>query len=185
LKRSIAYVVIALALAAGAALVACGGGSNSSNDEKAQPTASQQQNGGNTPETKATESQATSKPSGGGSSGSIGSVPVYPGANKTSGGEWSGSEAAIPALGSSDVNAGDYKTVQYAIYETSDGAQEVLDWYKDKMGDWKNKGSFSGGEEGSVGAFGAWTKDDGKEAAWISVSEDSGTTTLSIFYGSQ
>jgi hypothetical protein len=36
-----------------------------------------------------------------------------------------------------------------------------------------------------MGAFGVWTKDDGKKAAWITVGEDGETTTLGIFFGSQ
>jgi hypothetical protein len=179
LKKSAIYVLIALMLALGAALVACGGGGN---NNKAAPTAAGNQQG----------QQAT--PSGGGANtptgnsgsagGSIGDVPVYPGANKTTGGEWSGSNAAIPAIGSS-VNAADYKTVQYAMYETSDGADKVLSWYKDKMSSWSSQGTFSGGDTGSITGFAAWTKDDGKEAAWITAAEDSGTTTLGIFFGSQ
>jgi hypothetical protein len=191
LKRSVIYVLFALMLALGAAFVACGGGSDKSNNDQAQPTAEQQdnQNGQDQqaePTAKATQqTKATVKPGNSGdSSGSIGDVPVYPGADKKASGEWSGSEAPIPALGSG-VDAGSYAKVQYAMYETSDSAQNVLDWYKDKMSDWKDEGSFSGGSEGGVGGFAAWTKDDGKEAAWISVSEDSGTTTLGIFFGSQ
>lgn len=187
MKRSVIYVLIALMLALGAAFVACGGGADKSDKEQAEPTvAEQQQDGQDTPAAESTpEKKATAKSSSGGDSGgSIGDVPVYPGANKTTGGEWSGSEAMIPAVGS-DVDAGSYSTVQYAMYETSDGAQDVFEWYKDKMSDWKDEGSFSGGSEGSVGAFGVWTKDDGKEAAWITVGEDSGTTTLGIFFGSQ
>ena len=132
-----------------------------------EPTVAEgQQDGQNqqedTPEAKATEEKkATPKPDNGDSGGSIGDVPVYPGAKKTTSGEWSGSEAMIPAIGS-DVDAGNYAKVQYAMYETDDSANDVFDWYKDKMSDWDDAGSFSGGSEGSVGAFGVWTKDDGK-----------------------
>ena len=190
MKRSVIYVLIALMLALGAALVACGGGDKSDKGQ-AQPTVEQQDNQDGQdqqeePTAKATqEKQATAKSgSSGDSGGSIGDVPVYPGADEKTSGEWSGSEAAIPALGSG-VDAASYTKVQYAMYETSDSASEVLDWYKDKMSDWKDEGSISGGSEGSAGGFASWTKDDGKEAAWISVGEDSGTTTLGIFFGSQ
>jgi len=189
-KRSILYVLVALMLALGAAFVACGGGGDKSNKEEAQPTASQQQDDQaqqeeDTPEAESTpEKKATSKSSGGGSSGSIGDVPIYPGAKETDKGEWSGSEAIIPSMGS-DVDAGNYTKVQYGMYETEDAAGDVFDWYKDKMGDWKEEGTFSSGSGDSAGAFGVWTKDDGKEAVWITISEDSGTTTLAIFYGSQ
>jgi hypothetical protein len=186
LKRSLLYVLIALMLALGAAFVACGGGSSKSNTE---PTATAQQNnnqdnGNQGQPTANATAKATAKPSSGSGSGSIDDVPVYPGANKQTSGEWSGSQAAIPAIGS-DVNAADYTKVQYAMYETSDSAQDVLDWYKDKMSGWKDEGSFSGGSSGSVGGFASWTKDSGKEAVWISIGEDSGTTTLGIFFGAQ
>jgi len=171
-------------LAFGAALVACGGG-DKSDKEQAEPTVAEQQQDGQDQQQDTPAAKATSKPSSGGESGgSIGDVPVYPGAKKTTGGEWSGSEAMIPAIGS-DVDAASYSTVQYAMYETSDGADKVFDWYKDKMSGWDDQGSFSGGSEGSVGAFGVWTKDGGKKAAWVTIGEDSGTTTLGIFYGSQ
>lgn len=185
MKRSVVYVLIALMLALGAAFVACGGGGEESNKEQAEPTAAEQQQDGQEQQQADTPAaKATSKPSGGESGGSIGDVPVYPGAKKTTSGEWSGSEAMIPAIGS-DVNAGDYTKVQYAMYETGDGAQDVFDWYKGKMSGWDDRGSFSGGSEGSVGAFGVWTKNDGKEAVWITIGEESGTTTLGIFLGTQ
>lgn len=185
MKRSVVYVLIALMLALGAAFVACGGGGEESNKEQAEPTAAEQQQDGQEQQQADTPAaKATSKPSGGESGGSIGDVPVYPGAKKTTSGEWSGSEAMIPAVGS-DVDTANYTTVQYAMYETSDGAQKVFDWYKDKMSDWEDQGSFSGGSEGSVGAFGVWTKDGGKEAAWITIGEDNGTTTIGVFFGSQ
>jgi hypothetical protein len=188
LKRSILYVLMAMMLAFGAAFVACGGG-DKADKEQAQPTVEQQQDGqGQQEDTPAAEDtpekKATPKSSGGDSSGSIGDVPIYPGAKETTSGEWSGADAMIPAIGS-NVDAGSYSTVQYALYETSDGADKVFNWYKDKMSDWNDEGSFSGGSEGSVGAFGVWTKDGGKKAAWVSIGEDSGTTTLGIFYGSQ
>jgi hypothetical protein len=172
----------------GAAAVACGGGSDKGDNKE--PTVAEGQQDGqdqqeDTPEAKATEEKkATPKSDNGDSGGSIGDVPVYPGAKKTTSGEWSGSDAMIPAIGS-DVEAGNYAKVQYAMYETDDSANDVFDWYKDKMSGWDDAGSFSGGSEGSVGAFGVWTKDGGKQAAWVTVAEDSGTTSLSIFYGTQ
>ena len=120
---------------------------------------------------------------GGDNGGSIAYIPVYPGATWVTGNELSGSEAAIPAIGSS-ANAATYAKVQLAVYETSDDPQMVLDWYKVQMKDWKEE-PMPGGSEAGAGPTAAWTKDDGKEAAWISVGEDSGTTTLGIFFGTQ
>jgi hypothetical protein len=185
-KRSWICLLMVLAVVAGGALVACGGGSN---DKKATPTteAQEQQQEESTPSTKATTEKKTTptpKSNSGSSDSSLGDVPVYPGATKLTSGEWSGSEGAMPAIGS-DVNAGDYNNVAYAMYETNDSPQDVLDWYKDKMSGWKDEGSFSGGSEGEMGAYAAWTKDDGKVAAWITVGESEGTTSLGIWTGTQ
>ena len=199
MKRSWIYALIALALVASAALVACGG----SEDNKATPTVGQnQQQDEATPTAKATTSSKTT-PSGsttpstagtakatakatassGGSGASLGDVPVYPGASEVSTGEWSGSQAMIPVIGS-DVDAGNFSTVKYGIYETSDAANDVFDWYKGQMGDWKQEYTYSGSSGGQTAAMAVWTKNDGKEAAWLMVGEDSGTTSISIFFGS-
>ena len=190
MKRSMLYVLIALMLAFGAALVACGGGGDKADKEQAQPTVEQQQDGQDqqedTPAAKETpkKKETPKSSSGGDSGGSIGDVPIYPGAKEITSGEWSGSEGGIPGIGSA-VDTGDYQNIEFAMYETDDSPEDVFDWYKDKMNSWSSQGSFSGGDTGSIGGFASWTKDDGKEAAWISVSEDSGTTTLGIFFGSQ
>lgn len=183
MKRSWICLLMLVAVLSGAALVGCGGGSSSKATATAAPTKSE---GGSTPSGQATTAeQATSAPtssSGGGSSASLSDIPVYPGATKVTSGEFSGSNAGIPSLGS-DINSSDYNHVAYAMYQTSDGAQTVFDWYKDKMSGWKDEGSYSGGSEGSVAAFAAWSKDDGKTAAWISVGESEGQTSLSIWVG--
>jgi hypothetical protein len=185
LKRSWTYALIVLTLVAGAAFVACGGGSDNKSNNSA-PTAVQNQGGdqGGNQATPTTGAKATAKSgNSGSSSGSIGDIPVYTGAKKDSSGSYSGSNAMIPMIGSS-VNASDYGTVQYGIYETSDSAQDVYNWYKDKMSGWKEEWSYSGGSQGSTGAMAVWTKDNPKVAAWLIVGEDNGTTTLSIWYGS-
>jgi hypothetical protein len=183
-KRSWICLLVVAAVVAGGAMVACGGGSDK---EKATPTVQQQQEEGSTPAAEATTAKSatsTPKSSGGSSAGSIGDVPVYPGATKITSGEWSGSEGSIPAIGS-DLNAGDYTNVQYAMYESNDSPQDILDWYKDKMSDWKDEGSFSGGSGSDMGAFAAWSSDDGKVAAWITVGTSDDTTSLGIWVGSQ
>jgi hypothetical protein len=185
LKRTWLFVLIALALVAGAALVACGGGNDNENNKPAATAVEDQGGNGGGGEAEATTApKDTPKPStGGGSSGSLGDIPIYPGASKVSSGEYSGSDAAIPMIGS-DVDASNYNSVQWGIYETSDSADDVYNWYKDKMSDWHQEWSYSGGDETGAGAMVVWTKDSGKEAAWVIISEDSGTTELSIWYGS-
>jgi hypothetical protein len=173
-------MLILSAVVAGAALVACGGSSNKAASTAA-PTQGQT---GSTPAAQATTAQQPTSASNnsGGSNGSLADVPVYPGATKITSREYSGSDAGIPALGS-NLNASDYTHVAYALYGTSDGAQTVIDWYKGKMSGWTDVGSFSGGSQGSISGFSAWTKEDGKAAAWISVTESDGTTSLAIWYG--
>ncbi len=178
MKRSWICLLMVLAIVASGALVACGGSSNTSPTATAKP-----QQATSTPSTSATSAPAATS-SGGSGGGSLSDVPVYPGATKLSSGEYSGSSASIPAIGS-DLNAADYTNVSYAIYQTNDGPQQVFDWYKSNMSGWKDEGSFSGGTGSDTGAFAAWSKDSGNEAAWITVGASGGTTSLSIWVGSK
>jgi hypothetical protein len=162
------------------AIVACGGSSKTS------PTATAKQGQtASTPAAQATTAkQPTSASSGGGSAGSINDVPVYPGATKVSSGELPGTAGSIPAIGS-NLNAADYATVDFAIYQTNDDAQTVVDWYTSHMSGWTKAGSFSGGTGENTGAFAAWTKDNGNEAAWITVGASGGQTSLSVWFGTK
>lgn len=180
MKRSWICLLMALAIATSGALVACGGGSKTS------PTATAKGQTASTPAAQATTAkQPTSASSGGGgSAGSINDVPVYPGATKISSGELPGTAGSIPAIGS-NLNAADYTTVDFAIYQTNDDAQTVFDWYTGDMSGWTKAGSFSGGTGENTGAFAAWTKDNGNEAAWITVGASAGQTSLSIWFGSK
>jgi hypothetical protein len=185
LKKILVLFLIVMALVAGAAFVACGGGGdNKDNGEKATPVAQETQAGNETPAAKETPAaEATTKPGGGGG-GSLEDVPIYPGVKSVSSGEWSGSEAMIPAIGGNE-NPADFSTIKYGMYETDDSPSDVFDWYKDKMSGWKEEWVFSSGGDDGAGSVGIWSKDDGKTAAWIVVSEDSGTTSLTIMTGSQ
>ena len=183
MKKSLLYVLIALMLVIGAAAVACGGGGDNGDKDSKEPTVAEEQDG--TPEAEATEEEATPESSGdGASSGSFADVPVYPGATEITSGEWSGSEGMIPGLGS-ELDTEDFQKIEFAMYETDDSLDDVFDWYKDKMGDWNEEGSASGGSGGEAGAYGLWTKDDGKVAAWITVGEVGGTTSLGVWVATQ
>ena len=185
MKKVIVLFLIVLTLAAGAALVACGGG-DKNKEEKTTPAAQETKegNGGeDTPAAKETPAAKATKEEGGGGGGSLGDIPVYPGANKITSGEWSGSDAPIPAIGGGE-NPSDYGTVKYGMYETDDSPDEVFNWYKDKMSGWKEEWIMSSSGEGA-GSIGVWSKDDGKTAGWVTVSEDGGTTSLMIMTGSQ
>lgn len=198
MKKSWAFALIALTLVAGAALVACGGGDDNKDNKDNKPAATAVEDQGGDqgdneaePTVKATAkatpkatTKATAKADDSGDSGgSIGDVPVYPDATKVSSSEFSGSQAG--GILGSDADASDFTKVQLVMYTTSDSAQQVLDWYKDKMSDWDQAGTFSSGDESGAMGYAAWTKDDGTVAAWISVAEGDGTTTLNLMYGTQ
>ena len=194
MKRILALFLIVTALAAGAAFVACGGGDDKDKEEKATPVAQETKEGNGGEETPAAEetpsgkktpaAEATKEDGGdGGSSGSVGDMPVYPGAKEVTSGEWSGSEAPIPGIGGG-ANPSDYGTVKYGMYETDDPPDTVFSWYKDKMSGWKEEWIMSSSGEGA-GSIGVWSKDDGKTSGWVTVSEDAGKTSLMIMTGSQ
>jgi hypothetical protein len=183
LKRSFLCVLVVLALVLGAGMVACGGGGDKSNEESGQPTAEQQQDNGDnsnqeeaaTPEEKSSDNKA---------SGSFADVPLYPGVDEITTGEFSGSDAGIPGI-SGDLNPEDYSSVEYGLYETSDDPEDVYNWYKDNMDGWDEQGSFSGGSDGDYGAYAIWSKDDGKTAAWITISMSDDLTNLGIWVATQ
>ena len=179
MKKVLVLFLIVTALVAGAALVACGGGDDKDGKDTpvAQETKEGSSGGEETPAAKATKEE------GGGGGGSLGDIPVYPGATKITSGEWSGSDAPIPAIGGGE-NPSDYGTVKYGMYETDDSPDDVFNWYKDKMSGWKEEWIMSSSGEGA-GSIGVWSKDDGKTAGWVTVSEEGGKTSLTIMTGSQ
>jgi hypothetical protein len=182
LKKVIVLFLIVTALVAGAAFVACGGGDDKDKDGKDTPVAQETKEGNGGEDTPA--AKATKEDGGGGDSGgSVADVPVYPGAKKITSGEWAGSDAPIPGIGGGE-NPSDYGTVKYGMYETDDSPDEVFNWYKDEMSGWKEEWIMSSSGEGA-GSIGVWSKDDGKTTGWVTVSEEGGTTSLTIMTGSQ
>jgi hypothetical protein len=190
-KRILVFFLIVMALVASAAFVACGGGGKK--EDKSTPVAQETQAGNETPAAKATTSgnktpaaKATTATGGttGGSSDSLGDIPVYPGANKITSGEWAGADAPIPAIGGGE-NPSNFGTVKYGMYQTDDSPDTVFSWYKDKMSGWKEEWTFAGSGEGNAGGIGVWSKDDGKTAAWVVVGEQDNQTSLTIMTGTQ
>ena len=181
MKKVIVLFLIAMALATGAAFVACGGGGDKDKGDKTTPAAQETKEGNGGEDTPA--AKATKEDGGGDSGGSVADIPVYPGAKKITSGEWAGSDAPIPGIGGGE-NPSDFGTVKYGMYETDDSPDEVFNWYKDKMSGWKEEWIMSSSGEGA-GSIGVWSKDDGKTAGWVTVSEESGTTSLTIMTGSQ
>ena len=160
------YLLTALALLAASALIACGGGKSS--DEKA----GTELNGDHSIGT------------------FLGELPVYPGAIEeiNSGAEASGGElagtAAAPPVGPSQVDVEAYGKVDLAVYDTVDSPQQVFDWYMTRMTDWTP--AWSSRDDGSAQqrAMAVWTKDNGKEAAWMVADVDFGKTNLHLWFGS-
>ena len=188
MKKTLAFLLVALTLVAGAAFVACGGGDDKKeNGDKTTPVAEEtkQTDGEDTPAAKETPAvKETKEADGGDSGGSLASVPVYPGADEVMTGESSGDEALIPTIGGGE-NSADFDKVKYGIYETDDSPDKVFEWYKDKMSGWKEERVLAtSGEEGAA-SIGIWSKDDGKTFAWIMTGADSGKTSLTIWTASR
>lgn len=179
MKKVWIYLLIVVALVAGAAFVACG----DDEEEAAPPAATTEAEAPTEAETEeAVVEEEEEDEEEGRAEASIADVPVYPGAKKIQSGEWSGGEAAIPMLGA-PVEAEEYGTIEFAMFETGDSADDVFSFYKDEMGDWEELWTFSGGGEEGMAGMGIWTKDDGKVAAWVVVGEEDGTTSLMIAVG--
>jgi len=179
----IVLAVLALALAA------CGGGDDVENDGgggKETPAATKTAEAGATQEpaetAEATKTAEAEEPSGGGG-GSLGDVPVYPGADKT--GDYSGSDVPLPLLGEG-LDTEEYKTSEWAVYETGDSVDDVAAFYKSKMPDngWKEENWFDT-SIGDGAAWGGYTKNDGDNAAWVAISGSGDKTEIVIGAGSK
>lgn len=157
------YLLVTLALMAGAAVMACGGNAT----QKVNPLLS-------TPPTVAVHQ---------GPPESIGGIDFYPGSTQITSGSWLGSEATVPGFWGRPP-ASDYATIQYAVYRTTDPAMKVLDWYNVHMAGWKKHTEV---RPSDIGGYSVWLKDETKEAAWIDAGENAARTltTISIYYGSQ
>jgi hypothetical protein len=187
MKRMLVSFLVIVAFVTGMAFIACGGGDDDKDNDK--PAATKVVENDNedagVDDNAAPTKEPTAKKNSGGSGGDFAGVPVYPGADETMKGEWSGAEAMVPGVGLRGADPADFDTVKYGMYESDDSPEDVFLWYKDNMGDWNEDWVFA--RSGSIGGGGmsVWSKDDGKSAAWILVSEDSGKTSLTIMSASQ
>ena len=187
LRWMFGLIVLMLAIA----LAACGGGNDEEGNgggEKETPAATKTVEAGETQEAaetpKATETAEAEQPSGGGGA-SLGDVPVYPGAEKT--GDYSGSDVPLPLLGEG-LDTEEYKTSEWAVYETGDSVDDVAAFYKSKMPDngWKEENWFDTSVLGGGAAWGSYTRDNGDTAAWVVVGgSDDGKTQIVIGTGSK
>lgn len=183
MKFSLRFVLILAALVAAAVLVlavACGG-----DDDEEGPAA------GETPaaaeETPEGPPPSEGEPSEGPPPGEVGELPdisAYPGAEEVFTGTFTGGGGfPIPMIGEGDLDPEDYGAVQYTVYETSDSADKVIDFYKEEFKDWEEEWTFSMEEGGQQGEIVIWSKDDAKLAAWLSAFEDEGTTNVIVATG--
>jgi hypothetical protein len=184
LRWILGLIVLTLALA----LAACGGGGDeeeeNGGDEGESPAATKTVEAEGTPEVVETSKpEKTEEPSGGGGGASLGDVPVYPGADKV--GDYSGSDVPLPLLGEG-LDTEEYKTSEWAVYETGDSVDDVAAFYKDKMPDngWKEENWFDTSMGDGV-AWGGYTKNDGDNAAWVAISGSGDKTEIVIGTGSK
>jgi hypothetical protein len=181
-------LLIMLTMVAGVGLaIACGGDDDGGGDKDtptAEATSGDEATTAATDEATSAGDEATSEATsdGGGSSGSsFEDIPVPDGATQTFSGEFGEGAVPIPA---GDLDSSAYGNLKYATYTLDQSADDVLQFYKDELGDWEELGTFSGGAAGAIGAYGAWSKDNQDVVLWIGVSDNGqGGSELAVYYG--
>ena len=186
MKFPLRFVLILTALIAAAFLVlavACG------DDEEeapaASPAAAETPEAGETPEVGETpEAGETPEKTPTGEVGELPSIPTYPGATDVVSGTFTGAGAfPIPLVGDVPIGPEEFANVQYALYETSDSPEKVLDFYKEEFKGWKEEWTFSMEQLGQKGEVVVWSRDDQNMAAWLAAFEEEGTTSVVIAMG--
>ena len=164
LRWILGLIVLMLALA----LAACGGGGDNEKEngagETETPAATKTVEADETAEaSKTPKATKTTEPSGDGGA-SVEDIPIYPGADKV--GDWEG-DYSLPLLGE-DLDVEDYQGNSWAEYETDDSADDVIDFYRDKMPDngWNEERWWDTSFVEDVG-WGSYTRDGGDRAAWV------------------
>lgn len=111
----------------------------------------------------------------------FGDVPLPDGADETSSLTVSGSSLPFVVPPGTDVDAEAFGDMTMKTYDVSGSAGDVIDFYKDRRGDWDEVIAVSADDGGLL----LWTRDDGERVVWISVGEgiDPGTTSLVIIVG--
>ncbi len=83
------------------------------------------------------------------------------------------------------MDLGEYNEITYAMFETDDSVDDVLDFYMDKMKGWDEEGTFSFGEEEGAMSWHYWTKDNGAVGAMVMVVEEGDYTAFTVYMASQ
>lgn len=166
------------AILAGALFVACGGdddGDDTGDGEE--PTATTSVEEEPTEEATVEEGGGDVEP---GADEAFANVPLPEGASEDFTATYSGSEASGLIPPGADVDVGEYNEVTFKSYTVDGAAEDVLNFYKDRQGDWEEAYSFSSADVGVL----VWTRDGGARAVWISVGEADGSTQLAIWEAS-
>jgi len=188
MKFPLRFVLILAAVIAAAFLVlavACGGEEEKA--PKASPTAAAAKTPKASPTAAAAETPAareTPEKTPAGEAGELPSIPAYPGATEVFTGTFTGAEAfPIPLAGDVPIGPEEFGSVQYSVYQTSDSAEKVLDFYKKEFKGWKEEGTFGMEQLGQKGKVVVWSKDNRNLAAWMGAFEEEGATSVVIAMG--
>lgn len=173
--NSFRWLLVAMALAATIAFGACGDSGNNDNSDKKtdeQPVA--------TDDTSSDGSSDNGNPSSGdgSSSGDFQDVAVPSGADEQSSGTFSSSQIPF-VVPDPDFKADAYGSIEWKLYELDTAPGDVIDFYKDELGDWKEVFVASIDE----GGYGVWTRDDGRQAVWVGASSSNGKTQMTLIVG--
>jgi len=135
--KRLTFLVLALVLVlTGTMVIGCGGGGSDILDEV--------QNQGQSPDDDDEETPSSVSPSSSDDDDSEGppDIPIYPGADQ------------IAKVDTEDNSLSKPRTIQQRIYRTGDGAEEVADFYRDKMKDngWEEL-SWTEMQDGYIGMY--------------------------------
>ena len=92
----------------------------------------------------------------------------------------------IALLGEEPLEPHKFKgNMRYRAFETSDSADNVLDFYNDKFEGWTTELTFDVDEAGMKIRVAVWSKDHRKSAAWLAATESQGTTEVIVMTGTR
>jgi len=181
------WLVVAALLAA-LLMAACGGGDGDNGDADGdEPTATVPAGDEDTDEGDATATEEVEGDEGGDGNGggeAFGDIPIPSGADETGSGSFTSSDIPFFVPGD-EVDPEAFSNIEYREYETDASPEEVMDFYRDELGDWDEVFVFSGGDAEDEGGFGVWTRDGGRAVVWIGVSTLDGATDLIVIVGAQ
>jgi hypothetical protein len=91
---------------------------------------------------------------------------------------------ALP--GDNPLEPDKYKAnMRHRVFETTDPADSVLDFYKGEFEGWTTELTFDVDEAGMKAHAAVWSKDDRKFAAWMAAAEADGITKVIVMTGTR